>query len=152
MRRINLTCTALRLYSPVTSHSRRALVDTTLPRGGGSDGLGPVTIAKGTTIIWSTYALNRSPKHYGTDWAEFRPDRWEELEGRCSHFFMPFGSGPRICMGQQMAQAQLAYVIVRLLQNFSAIESSDSRPFREAAAVSFYNGNGTLVSLRSQRR
>ena len=60
---------------------------------------------------------------------------------------MPFGSGPRICMGQQMAQTEISYTIVRLLQEFVTIESKDDRPFKEARAVSFYNAYGTMVLI-----
>lgn len=50
-------------------------------------------------------------------------------------------------MGQQMAQAEISYTIVRLLQEFSTIESKDDRAFKEARAVSFYNAYGTMVSM-----
>lgn len=142
--------TALRLFTPVASHSRQAAVDTTLPRGGGPDGQSPVVVRAGTSVVWSIYALNRSPRYYGADWAAFRPERWEGLRplatSACPHF-MPFGSGPRSCIGQQMAQTEIAYVLVRLLQTFDSVESRDERPFREAEAVSFYSAHGTMVTM-----
>lgn len=64
-------------------------------------------------------------------------------------FFMPFGSGPRTCLGQAMVQTEVAYVLVRLLQEFPSIvidEEDVDRPFKEAKAVSFYNEGG--VSIR----
>lgn len=107
-------------------------------------------------MVWSTYALNRNPEVYGPDWAEFRPERWwkdRRLSGGSGSggvpLFMPFGSGPRTCMGQQLVQAEVGLVLVRLLQAFSELRCEDTRPFREANAVSFYNCNGTLVSARS---
>ncbi|KAM3557991.1 hypothetical protein ARSEF4850_004818 [Beauveria asiatica] len=145
----------LRLYTPVASHSRQAAVDTTLPRGGGPDGQLPVVVRAGTTIVWSIYALNRNPAHYGDDWAAFRPERWSEGASSSSSssssahaaYFMPFGSGPRSCIGQQMAQTEISYVLVRLLQAFEKMESRDERPFCEAEAVSFYNAHGTMVEM-----
>ncbi|KAM3464656.1 hypothetical protein MY5147_000573 [Beauveria neobassiana] len=139
----------LRLYTPVASHSRQAAVDTTLPRGGGPDGQSPVVVRAGTTIVWSVYALNRNPAHYGDDWAAFRPERWCEGGASSAHaaYFMPFGSGPRSCIGQQMAQTEISYVLVRLLQAFGTLESRDDRPFCEAEAVSFYNAHGTMVEM-----
>lgn len=78
----NFCRVALRLYSPVTSHSRTAKVDTTLPRGGGGQGgQGEIFVRAGTTVLWSTYSLNRDPRWYGQDWAEFRPERWLSLSG-----------------------------------------------------------------------
>lgn len=174
--------TALRLYSPVTSHSRRAKVDTALPRGGGQDGQSPIVVRAGTTVVWSTYSLNRDPRWYGPDWAEFRPERWANPStSRTTNstaddlgkggarsgdgadespvggseipraFFMPFGSGPRTCLGKQMAQDEVSYVIVRLLQEFSLLKTKsgfEQSPFREAEAISFYNADGVWVSVK----
>ncbi|OAA74690.1 Cytochrome P450 [Akanthomyces lecanii RCEF 1005] len=139
----------LRLYTPVASHSRQAAVDTTLPRGGGPDGQSPVAVRAGTSVVWSIYALNRSPLHYGHDWAVFRPERWADnlRPLATSPHFMPFGSGPRSCIGQQMAQTEISYVLVRLLQVFGTLRSRDERPFREAEAVSFYSAHGTMVEM-----
>lgn len=167
---------ALRLYSPVTSHSRKAKVDTTLPRGGGRDGQIPVIVRAGTTVVWSTYSLNRDPRWYGDDWAEYRPERWASLGWpRAAHptaatageggtgtdiggggetvrdFFMPFGSGPRLCLGQQTAQTEVSYVVVRLLQEFPYLmgtrEETEHTAFREAKAVSFCSADGVWVSV-----
>lgn len=177
--------TALRLYSPVSSHSRTAKVTTTLPRGGGTDGLGPVLVRAGATVVWSTYALNRDPQRYGEDWAEFRPDRWTSLTMRSKDtatptwasgpdaeedggtvegdapsateigaswrgFFMPFGSGPRACLGQQMVQNETMCVVVRLLQEFPIITmdaAEHGKAFKEAKAVSFYNDGGVRICV-----
>lgn len=211
---------ALRLYSPVSAHSRTARVDTVLPRGGGGDGLGPLVVRAGATVIWSTYSLNRDPRRYGPDWASFRPERWasgggpmcaspqrlqtndttttgidgvvgggngdtsnsspackgvrEGVEGvgnttcrgevgpKWRDFFMPFGSGPRSCLGQQMVQSEVAYAVVRLLQEFQEIrvggvqdvpqheapaEPRQPHSFREAEAVSFYHADGVMIAV-----
>ncbi|KAI3398927.1 hypothetical protein diail_8250 [Diaporthe ilicicola] len=164
---MTLGCTALRLYSPVASHSRTAKVDTTLPRGGGPDGQSPIVIRAGATVVWSTYSLNRDPRWYGPDWAEFRPERWasptrlwathpkpaDSATGfgiGADNFFMPFGHGPRACLGQKMALDEVSYVIVRLLQEFPCLVTKagvEHSPFKEAEAVSFYNADGVWVSL-----
>lgn len=71
-------------------------------------------------------------------------------------FFMPFGSGPRACLGQQMAQNEVSYVVVRLLQEFPSLvgtreEEAEQTPFREAKAVSFRNADGVWVSVNRDR-
>lgn len=35
---------------------------------------------------------------------------------------MPFNGGPRICIGQQFALTEIAYVLVRILQTFERVE------------------------------
>jgi hypothetical protein len=47
----------LRLYPGVPYNIRCALRDTTLPRGGGPDGLGPVGMPKGTGVTYSTLSM-----------------------------------------------------------------------------------------------
>ncbi|KAK3180015.1 hypothetical protein K4F52_008593 [Lecanicillium sp. MT-2017a] len=141
--------TTLRLYTPVTSHSRIALRDTTFPRGGGPTGTEPIFVPAGTTVNWSIYSLNRDPDIYGADWADFRPERWEKPgAGSTNGSFLPFGSGPRACMGREMALMEVSYILVRLLQEFPILKGEDTREFKEAKAVSFYNANGVLMSLK----
>lgn len=65
--------------------------------------------------------------------------------------FMPFGSGPRTCLGQQMVQAEVAYVVVRLLQELAHLDlecGGEEKPFKEARAVSLYNAEGVRISVR----
>ncbi|ROW07065.1 hypothetical protein VPNG_06658 [Cytospora leucostoma] len=157
----------------------------------GPDGRGPIVVRAGATVVWSTYTLHRDPQRYGSDWADFRPERWASLvrprgttpatdegeggsvgstadaseigggrqgddggiwgEGcRWRSAFMPFGSGPRTCLGQQMVQVEVAYVVVRLLQELAHLDmecGGEMKPFREARAVSLYNADGVRISV-----
>lgn len=83
----------LRLFPTVPGNSRRSTVDTTLPRGGGPDGLSPVFIPKGTEVNYSVYVMHRSKELWGPDANEFVPERWQ---GRKPGFeYLPFNGGPR---------------------------------------------------------
>lgn len=139
----------LRLHSPVTYHTRKARTDTTLPHGGGLDGQSPIFVRKGTSVTWSTYALNRRAEVYGDDWAAFEPDRWLGKTAASTETFRPFASGPRNCLGQQFAMLQLTYIVARLMVAFRGFEIRDADvPFQEAAAVTHYNGRGTWIKFR----
>ncbi|RCK66130.1 hypothetical protein Cantr_01832 [Candida viswanathii] len=110
----------LRLYPSVPQNFRVATKNTTLPRGGGKDGLSPVLVRKGQTVIYGVYAAHRNPAVYGKDALEFRPERWFEPETKkLGWAFLPFNGGPRICLGQQFALTEASYVTVRLLQEFA---------------------------------
>jgi cytochrome P450 len=66
--------------------------------------------------------MHSDPELWGIDADRFNPERWE---GRKFGFnYLPFNAGPRICIGQQFALAEVAYVTVRLLQKFDSIEGS----------------------------
>lgn len=66
--------------------------------------------------------MHSDPDFWGPDADHFNPERWE---GRKFGFdYLPFNAGPRICIGQQFALAEVAYVTIRLLQRFDSIDGS----------------------------
>ncbi|KAK6844149.1 cytochrome P450 [Apiospora arundinis] len=136
---------SLRIHPVVPLNSKMALQDTVLPRGGGADGQSPLFVEKGALVAWSTYTLHRSPEYYGADAEEFRPERWETL--RPSWEYLPFNGGPRICVGQQYALTEAAYVTTRLIQSFERTESRDPGPWVEGLGLTVCSRNGTKVGL-----
>ena len=82
---------------------RVSLEDTTLPRGGGKDGQKPIFIPKGQSVLISTYALQQRKDIWGPDADVFRPERWENR--RTGMEFIPFGGGPRKCIGRMLNQS-----------------------------------------------
>ncbi|KAM5381971.1 hypothetical protein ACJZ2D_002759 [Fusarium nematophilum] len=124
---------ALRLWAPVATNSRTAKEDTVLPKGGGPDGQSPLFVPKGTACRWSLYSLHRRKDIFGDDAEEFKPERWEKL--RTTWEYLPFGGGPRICIGQQFALTQMSYLITRLLQTVEAFEAGDEKPMQQELAT-----------------
>jgi cytochrome P450 len=57
----NIMAETLRLYPVVPFNVRLALKDTTLPHGGGPDGLSPVGVLKDTPVGYSTIIMQRRP-------------------------------------------------------------------------------------------
>ncbi|KAK5949129.1 hypothetical protein OHC33_009870 [Knufia fluminis] len=120
----------LRLYPVVPFNVRTSLKDTTLPRGGGPDGMQPIGIPKDTAIGYSTLIMQRRRDLYPPisdsfpyDPREWVPERWATWQPR-QHggwTFIPFNGGPRICIGQQFAMVEMAYVIIRLLSEYDRI-------------------------------
>lgn len=95
----------LRLYPPVPANLGFATKTTVFPRGGGSDGRGPVLIRQGTGITYVPYLMHRRTDLYGPDANLFRPERWEDskLIG-IKWAFLPFNDGPRVCLGSKCSQ------------------------------------------------
>lgn len=114
----------LRLWPPVPQNLREAEKDTTLPVGGGKDGRAPIFVRKGSIIVILVYCVHRLKNLYGEDAEAFRPERWAGLS-KIGWGFMPFGSGPRVCLGQQFALTEVSYVLVRLAQTFETITSGE---------------------------
>ncbi|MCJ1396047.1 hypothetical protein MMC18_008934 [Xylographa bjoerkii] len=142
---------SLRLYPLVPLNGRQAIVDTVLPMGGGKDGLSPCLIPKGQTVVWSLYAMHRRTDLFGEDANIFRPERWlddgEKKGLRVGWNYLPFNGGPRVCIGQQLALTETAYMTVRLMQEFSMLESRDPEPWREKMGVTCTGSGGCKVVL-----
>ena len=74
----------LRLYPVVPFNVRLALKDTTLPTGGGKDGMQPIGILKGTPIAYSALGMQRRADLYPPPSSgfppvsEFVPERWDK--------------------------------------------------------------------------
>ncbi len=111
---------ALRLYPPLWMLDRRAL---------GPDLLGDTRISKGDLVIISSYAIHRKPDLW-KDPDLFRPERFEPGHEEQSNKFayIPFGSGPRVCIGMGFAMIESQIILATLLSRFRL------RP-REAATI-----------------
>ncbi|BCS04732.1 uncharacterized protein AKAW2_80533A [Aspergillus luchuensis] len=104
---------SLRLYPAVPRSARVAVKDTLLPTGGGRDGNSPILVAKGQTVVLDLFSLHRNKDTFGDDAEEFRPVRWEGI--RPGWGYIPFGGGPRLCIGQRMGFMQATYTTVRMV-------------------------------------
>ncbi|KAJ4400062.1 hypothetical protein N0V91_008943 [Didymella pomorum] len=84
----------LRLFPPVPWNSRRSTRDTSLPSGGGEDGLSPIFVPKGTETVYIVWLMQRQPETWGPDAEEFRPERWRSHK-HSAFEYLPFNGGPR---------------------------------------------------------
>ncbi|RMZ78908.1 hypothetical protein DV737_g3692, partial [Chaetothyriales sp. CBS 132003] len=119
----HLLSEVLRLHPVVPENSRRAVRDTTLPRGGGPDGLSPIYIRKGEEVLYNVHVMHHRKDLWGDDASEFRPERWVGFKAGWE--YLPFNGGPRICLGQQFALTEAGYVVSRILQKYDKIENLD---------------------------
>ncbi|KAI9324739.1 cytochrome P450 [Zopfochytrium polystomum] len=101
----------LRLYPPVPGNGKQAMRDMVLPNG--------VRVWRGMRVVWFSYAQGRSTRLWGPDAAEFRPERWMEMENVPSQFaYTAFNAGPRVCLGKSFAEMEIVFVVVELLRRF----------------------------------
>lgn len=80
-----------------------------------------IVIEEGTSIIIPVTAIQRDHKYF-LDPNEFRPERFDDEMVANKSFiempYMPFGDGPRICIGLRLAKLQIKIGLVLLLQKF----------------------------------
>ncbi|NXN11892.1 CP3A9 protein, partial [Indicator maculatus] len=79
-----------------------------------------VTIPKGTVVMIPPFILHRDPEFWPNP-EEFRPERFskENKENIDPYTFLPFGAGPRNCIGMRFALLTLKVAIIALLQHFT---------------------------------
>nr|CAD7424993.1 unnamed protein product [Timema monikensis] len=76
-------------------------------------------IEKGIRLIIPVYALHHDPKYF-PDPEQFNPDRFTEEAKRTRHnySYLPFGEGPRICIGMRFGLMQTKVGLVSLLSKY----------------------------------
>ncbi|XP_006997397.3 cytochrome P450 3A31 [Peromyscus maniculatus bairdii] len=79
-----------------------------------------VFIPKGSIAMIPVYALHHDPQ-YWPEPKEFRPERFsKENKGNISPYvYLPFGNGPRNCIGMRFALMNMKLALTKVLQNFS---------------------------------
>ncbi|CAG0881226.1 unnamed protein product [Cyprideis torosa] len=112
----NVVKEALRMYPPLFRLERVATSDTNL---------GDIPIKKGTLIVVPTYCIHRSSENYDNP-DVFDPDRWNEKEQR-PFTWIPFGVGPRYCMGTLFGTENLKVILAKWVLNFR-IETCQKTP------------------------
>ncbi|MGK7753972.1 MULTISPECIES: cytochrome P450 [unclassified Roseovarius] len=98
----------LRLYPPAGMVSRTAMANDTLC---GRE------IRKGDTVILPIYALHRHHMLW-EDPDVFRPDRFADRKAVERYAYLPFGDGPRICIGASFALQEAVIILGTLLNRF----------------------------------
>lgn len=139
----------LRLHPVVPINNREAVRDTTLPRG---DGDLPIAIKQGQVVTFSVYLMHRRKDLWGEDALDFRPDRWAERIP--PWHFLPFSGGPRVCIGQQFALIEASYLLVRVLQQYDAIEPVDGKDMsalKKGLGLTMWPASGVKVRMHEAR-
>ena len=104
---------------------------------------------KGALVTTNSYVMHRSKHLYGEDAENFQPERWEAQ--RQGWHYLPFGGGPRICPGQQLALTEIGYTTVRLMQKYERIESREDQEWKELLKITMCNRNGVKIALFSTK-
>ncbi|XP_039274009.2 uncharacterized protein LOC120347963 [Styela clava] len=80
------------------------------------------TIPKGTTVLPNIYAIHHDPELWDEP-EKFKPERHLDSEGNIniSKYFMPFGLGPRLCIGRRLAEMELFIFLISICQRYDVI-------------------------------
>ena len=134
----------LRFYSPFSLFGRTSIVATTISGH---------QVPANTMISLAPWAIHRSKDVWGTDAGTFRPERWlEDPSGgaRDAYSYLTFGAGPRRCIGERLAQEEIATVLAGLVGRFNirlANPKEISPRISHQITVAFKGGVHTELSV-----
>jgi cytochrome P450 len=142
-----LSCTervikeSMRLYPPAWAIGREAVEDFEI---------GGYPIARGTQLLISQWVLHRDPRWFD-DPDDFRPDRWEnDLARRLPKGpYLPFGDGPRVCIGNHFAMMEAVLLLATLAQRHR-LETATGEVLKLAASITLRPSAGTRMVVRAR--
>ncbi len=108
--------------------------------------LGPYQLSAKTTVACSHYITHRLPEIYSEP-DKFLPDRWLAIRPS-SYEYLPFGAGPRICIGAAFASMTIKIALAMILQRFQLSLLPGTRIDRKVT-ITLSPKNGMPVELRS---
>jgi cytochrome P450 len=123
----NVFSEGLRLFPPAWTLGRRAL---------GEDEIGGYYVAPGTVVAICIYTLQRHPAFWDRP-DEFDPDRFTAANSARRHKFayIPFGAGPRQCIGNSLGLMEGGLIIANVAQRFELRLMPDTDVSAEAIFV-----------------
>ena len=129
---------SMRLYPPVWAVARRAEREVTF---------GEHVLPANAYVAVVAWALHRHPEFW-PDPDRFDPDRFEPGRARARHSYcyLPFGAGPRTCIGAGMAMLEVQLVLARILQRFK-LQVVPDHPIETLAKVTLKPRYGMPVTL-----
>ena len=130
---------SMRLYPPVWTLARTAVNE---------DEIGGYRIPAGSEILIFPYITQRHPKWW-QDADAFRPERFapENSAARPRYAYLPFGAGPRTCIGLNFAMTEILVVLTMLLQRFRLNLAIDPAAVHAEPSVTLQPRPGVPVRL-----
>lgn len=125
---------AMRLYPPAWGTSRTPTVD---------DDIDGYKIKKGSIVNICPYAMHHHPKLW-EDPDTFKPERFEEEPIKFS--YLPFGSGPRKCIGEHFAMMEMTIVLALFYQQLS-FKLVDEKPIELVSKITLRPKEKVLVTF-----
>jgi cytochrome P450 len=133
---------SLRLRPPVWAMGRTAVADH---RADGHT----ISISKGSIVVIAPWLLHHDERW----WPEpttFLPERWlgDEQEARPRYAFVPFGGGPRVCIGEPFARMEAAMIVASIGRAWRFEGATSSEPELQAVITLRPRGGLPMVARR----
>jgi cytochrome P450 len=134
---------AMRLYPPVWAFERQAIAD---------DEVGGYVLPAGSIVAVSPYLMHRHRAHWdnpeGFDPERFAPERTVERE---RFAYLPFGGGPRLCIGNAFAMMEAQIILAMVVQRHR-LALVPGRPVVAEPVITLRPKHGLPMTLLPQSR
>ncbi|NJM36700.1 MAG: cytochrome P450 [Akkermansiaceae bacterium] len=124
----------MRLYPPIWIIERRVIAD---------DIIGGYTLPAGSSVAISPYALHRHPAFWERP-EVFNPSRFQNAPPAA---YIPFGAGPRFCIGNEFAMLEAHIITVMMLQKFQ-LSLVPGHPIVPQPDITLRSKHGMMMTLR----
>jgi cytochrome P450 len=105
-------------------------------------------IDQGSIVVVSPWLLHHDPRWWPEPEA-FRPERWlDDDPGRPRYAFIPFGGGPRVCIGEPFARLEAAMLLASIARRWRFANPTDREPNLQAVITLRPRGGLPMVALR----
>ncbi|XP_068708816.1 cytochrome P450 3A9-like [Montipora foliosa] len=131
---------ALRLHPPVAQVNRECAEDYEW---------NGIRIPAGLEVIVPVYSIHRDAEVW-PDPEKFNPERFRSpaKDSRSPYHFMPFGLGPRSCIGMRFALMEVKITLVRFLMKYKIMRSPETQvPLKIVSGGTLYAKNGVHVRI-----
>lgn len=132
---------SMRLYPPAYMVARQAAEDTEI---------GGWRVPRGSEVVLWIYMTHRDPRWY-PDHASFRPERFAPgEEERLPRFaWLPFGAGPRACVGKSFAMMEARLLLASVAQRYR-LELTPGHPVDVLPRVTLMPRHGMSMTVRAR--
>ncbi len=131
---------SLRLYPPAFTLVREAIK---------ADRAGPIDVPRHSVLMIAPWVLHRHQRLWH-DPDAFDPDRFMPDAPAPARFaYMPFGAGPRVCVGAQFALTEATLALAMMVRRFE-ITLAETEPVRPVAVVTTQPSRRPLFHLRAR--
>lgn len=129
----------MRLYPPAWVVGRRALSE---------DQMGPYAFPKNAYFLICPYTLHRRPEY----WEQpeiFNPERFSEenSKDRPTYAYIPFGGGPRLCIGNNFALLEMQLILALVVRDFDVQLTSSEQVAVPDPMVTLRPKNGLRLRI-----
>jgi cytochrome P450 len=104
-------------------------------------------IAAGSIVVVSPWLLHHDPRWW-PDPEVFRPERWLAETERPRYAFIPFGGGPRVCIGEPFARLEAAMLLSSIARRWRFASRTDRAPDLQAVVTLRPRGGLPMVAVR----